>query len=63
LVFLVVTLVSKSSFLNRWVFIANAVLLLSAVVIASVRSCQQIRADLIKDLYIQRNFYGVLRVR
>jgi hypothetical protein len=63
LVFLVVTLVSKSSFLNRWVFIAKEVLLLSAVVIASVRSYQQVRADLINDLYIQRNFFGVLRVR
>jgi hypothetical protein len=63
LVFLVVTLVSRSSVLNRWVFVANEVLLLSAFVIACVRSCQQIRADLINDLYIQRNFYGVLRVR
>jgi hypothetical protein len=63
LVFLVVTLVSKSSFLNRWVFIANEVLLLSAVVIASVLSYQQVRADLINDLYIQRNFFGMIRVR
>jgi hypothetical protein len=28
-----------------------------------VRSYQQIQADLIHDLFIQRNFYGVLRVR
>jgi hypothetical protein len=63
LIFLVVTSVSRSSFSNRWVFIANEVLLLSAVVIASMRSYQQIRADLVNDLYIQRNFFGVLRVR
>ena len=63
LVFLVVTLLSRSPSLNRWVFIANEAILLSAIVIASVRSYQQIRADLINDLYIQRNFYGVLRVR
>ena len=36
---------------------------MSAVVITSVRSYQQIRADLGNDLFIQRNFYGVLRVR
>jgi hypothetical protein len=44
-------------------FIANEVLVVSAVIIASVRSYQQIRADLMNDLFIQRNFYGVLRIR
>ena len=63
LVFLVVTLNSKSTMPKRWVFIANEVLLLSALVIASVRSYQLIRSDLGNDLLIQRNFYGVLRVR
>jgi hypothetical protein len=61
--FLVVTLDGRKTHLNRWVFIFNEVLLVSAVVIASVRSYQQIRTDLINDLFIQRNFYGVLRVR
>ena len=63
LVFLAVTLVSRSGVPNRWVFIVNEVLLVSAVVIASLRSYQLIRTDLIHDLFIQRNFYGVLRVR
>ena len=63
LIFLAVTFVSRSGVRNRWVFIANAVILVSAVVIAGVRSYQQIRADLVNDLFIQRNFYGVLRVR
>jgi len=61
LVFLATTLVSRVS--NRWVFIANELLLVSAVTVASVRSYQLIQADLIHDLFIQRNFYGVLRVR
>ena len=63
LVFLAVTLISRSGVANRWVFIANEVLIVSAIIIASVRSYQQIRADLMNDLFIQRNFYGVLRIR
>jgi spermidine synthase len=63
LVFLLVTLNRKPSRPNRWVFIANEVLLLSALVIAGVRSYQLIRSDLGNDLLIERNFYGVLRVR
>ena len=63
LVFLLVTLNRKPSWPNRWVFIANEVLLLSALVIAAVRSYQLIRSDLGNDLLIERNFYGVLRVR
>ena len=63
LVFLLVTLNGKPSWPNRWVFIANEVLLLSALVIAAVRSYQLIRSDLGNDLLIERNFYGVLRVR
>ena len=63
LVFLLVTLNRKPSWPNRWVFIANEVLLLSAFVIAGVRSYQLIRSDLGNDLLIERNFYGVLRVR
>jgi hypothetical protein len=61
LVFLATTLVSRPS--KRWIFIANELLLVSALIIAIVRSYQQIQADLIHDLFIQRNFYGVLRVR
>ena len=63
LLFLVVTLVSRPPFLNRWVFVADGVLLLSAIVIASTLSYRQIRADLTNKLYIERNFYGELRVR
>jgi hypothetical protein len=63
LVFLAVTLVSKAAFTNRWKFILSEVLILSSVAITSVRAYQQIKADLINDLFIQRNFYGVLRVR
>ena len=63
LVFLLVTMNRRQPRPNRWVFIANEVLLLSALVIAGVRSYQLIRSDLGNDLWIQRNFYGVLRVR
>jgi hypothetical protein len=63
LVFLVVTLVSGRIQLNRWVYIAEELLILVAVISASVRSYQQIQADQVNDLYIRRNFYGVLRVR
>ncbi len=63
LVFLVATLVSRKILLNRWVFIADEILILIALIIASARSYQQIQADQVNDLYIQRNFYGVLRVR
>jgi hypothetical protein len=63
LIFLVVTLVARSGVHNRWAFIANEVILVSAVLIAGVRSYQQIRADLVNDMFIQRNFYGVFRVR
>ncbi len=63
LVFLATILLSKTFSRNRWIFLTNAILILSALIIAGVRSYQQIQADLINDLFIERNFYGVLRVR
>ncbi len=62
--FLIVTLVSKTPRRpKRWLFMANWVLLLSAIMIAGVRSYQQIHADLSNELFIERNFYGVVRVK
>lgn len=63
LVCLAVTFISKTTILTRWVFITNEVLIFSAVVIACVGSYQQIQLDLVNDRFIQRNFFGVLRVR
>jgi hypothetical protein len=63
LIFLLVNLITRPPKFNRWMFIANGVLLVSALMISSVRSFQQIHADLSNDLFIERNFYGVVRVR
>jgi hypothetical protein len=63
LLFLVVTFVTVIAVRQRWLFILNSVLLLSMVLVAGTRSYQQIRADLGNDLFIQRNYYGVVRVR
>ena len=63
LVFLIVTFVSRPTLRHRWVFIVNEALLTSAVLISFARAYQQIHADLIHDVFIERNFYGVLRVR
>lgn len=48
---------------GRWSFVAGSVLLLSALAISGARAGQQIHADLTNELFIQRNFYGVVRVR
>jgi hypothetical protein len=63
LLFLVMNIVFKTPNTNRLKFSANWVLLLSAVLISSARSYQQIHADLSNDLLIERNFYGVVRVK
>jgi hypothetical protein len=63
MLFLVVTFVNVIAVHRRWKFRRNSVLLLSMVLISSVRSFQQIRSDLGNALFIQRNFYGVVRVR
>jgi hypothetical protein len=63
LVFLRMTQVSRSPSFSRWVFFANKIILISAVFIAFVWSYVQIHGDLINNPYIQRNFYGVLRVQ
>jgi hypothetical protein len=63
LLFLVVALPFHLGPGRRWSFVFNSVLLLSALGISGVRAYQQIHADLTNDLSIQRNFYGVVRVR
>ncbi len=63
LLFLVVTLFNSTAIRKRWVFILNNVLLLSMVILSSVRSYLQIHADLDASLYLERNFYGVVSVR
>lgn len=49
--------------LPRWRFRLEAILILSALVIASVRAVGYIQADFAETLWIGRNFYGVLRVK
>ncbi len=63
LLFLVVTFFYASAVRRRWVFVLNSVLLLSMVILSSVRSYLQIQADLDASLYLKRNFYGVVSVR
>ncbi|HTX93007.1 MAG TPA: hypothetical protein VMC09_17475 [Anaerolineales bacterium] len=48
---------------RRWLFVTNAVILLSAIAITILRSYEQIHADLTNEIYLQRNFFGVVRVR
>jgi len=48
---------------KRWLYIANWALLISAFTISCVRAYQQITADLSNELFIERNYYGVVRVK
>jgi hypothetical protein len=63
LLFLTVSLISRKASLRRGTFVANGVLLLTGVVVMSVLAYMYIYTDLTGDLYVQRNFYGVVRVR
>jgi hypothetical protein len=63
ILFLAVTFITIISVQRRWVFIMNSVMLLSMVLVSATRSFQQIQADLGNDLFIMRNYYGVIRVR
>ncbi len=62
LLFLVVTVLNAATSQRRWVFVLNNVLLLSMLLLTGVRSYMQIHAELNASLYIERNFYGVVRV-
>jgi hypothetical protein len=63
ILFLAVTFITIISVQRRWVFIMNSVMLLSMVLVSAARSFQQIQADLGNDLFIMRNYYGLIRVR
>ena len=63
LLFLVVAFLTATTVRRRWVFVLNSVLLLSMVILTSVRSYLQIHADLAASMYLKRNFYGVISVR
>lgn len=63
LLFLVVSFIFRPKVQKRWVFVVNTVILLSAMVLSSVRAFQQIRADLTSAVTINRNYYGVVRVK
>ena len=63
ILFLAVTFITIISVRRRLVFIMNSVMLLSMVLVSAARSFQQIQADLGNDLFIKRNYYGVMRVR
>jgi hypothetical protein len=62
LLFLVVSLRSDALRRSRWAFVANTVLLFSALAISGIRAILFIRADLTGSLGSWRNFYGVVRV-
>jgi hypothetical protein len=62
LMVMLVVLRSSRSAGPHWRSILNSVIILSAFLIAGVRAYEQIRADLSRDLLIERNFYGVVRV-
>ncbi len=62
LLFLLVTL-RRPEPGRRWRFVLNSVLLLSALVFSGVRAFQFIQADLTSSLLVERNFYGVVRVK
>jgi hypothetical protein len=63
ILFLAVTFITVIAVQRRWVYVVNSVMLLSMVFVSGARSYQQIKADLGNDLLIQRNYYGVVRVR
>jgi hypothetical protein len=63
ILFLAVTFITIISVQRRLVFIMNSVMLLSMVLVSAARSFQQIQADLGNDLFIMRNYYGIIRVR
>ncbi len=63
LLFLVVAFLTATKVRRRWVFVLNSVLLLSMVILSSMRSYLQIHTDLASSMYLKRNFYGVISVR
>jgi hypothetical protein len=63
LLFVIVTAVSKGRKAKRLTFVANWALLLSGLLVACVQSYQQIYVDLSNKLFVERNFYGVVRVK
>ncbi len=63
ILFLAVIFITGITIQRRWVYVMNSVMLLSMVIVSGARSFQQIKSDLGNDLFIQRNYYGVIRVR
>ena len=63
LLWLVVLLLYKKANLPGWISFLEVVLAIIALIITGFNSFQQIQADLINNSFIERNFYGVLRVR
>jgi hypothetical protein len=63
LLFLLVYYLRSEKISRHWVFILNTILTLSMVILSSLRSYMQIKSDLQSALFIDRNFYGVVRVR
>jgi hypothetical protein len=62
LLFLAVVLGFRAPLGRRAWLVVSRVLLFSGLAISGVRAYQQIRADLSGDIFVQRNFYGVVRV-
>jgi hypothetical protein len=63
MLFMLVSVVSRSREFKRWLFVVNEAILVSAVVVSAIRSYQIIHIDFANEIFIARNFYGVVRVR
>ncbi|MEW6094338.1 MAG: ferrichrome ABC transporter permease [Chloroflexota bacterium] len=53
----------RTEVMQRWLFVASHVILLSGLVFSSVRAFQFIQSDINGSLLLERNFYGVVRVK
>ncbi len=63
LLFLLVIILTQTRASNRWLFAGNMTLLACMIGVTSQSSYRQIHLDLTTELAIERNFYGVVRVR
>ncbi len=63
LLFMVSALHSRAGFDSHWKRVVQSAALLSMFILACVRSYMQIRSDQNDEVVIQRNFYGVIRVK
>jgi hypothetical protein len=63
LLLLVIFITEKPASIRKKEFLISSVLVISALLITSIRFVQQVNADLNGYLFIDRNYYGVVRVK